>query len=61
MKFDPVKSLTNFYSESRRVLAVSIKPTNDEFMRTLKIVLLGVLVLGLLGFVISFIVGKIAS
>ena len=59
MKFDPVGSLRSFYANARHILGVSGKPSNDEFMRTLKVVLLGAIALGLFGFIISLIVGLI--
>jgi protein translocase SEC61 complex gamma subunit len=36
-------------------MSVSYKPTHDEFMRTLKIVVLGIVILGFMGFIIAMI------
>ena len=55
MEINIAKSLSSFWGDAKRVIAVSIRPTSEEFRRTLKIVLLGVLVLGILGFGISII------
>lgn len=59
MAFDPVASITRFYSDARHILSVSNKPSNDEFKRTLKVVLFGTIALGIFGFVISILVGLI--
>ncbi len=59
MAFDPITSIRRFYSDARHILSVSNKPSNDEFKRTLKVVLFGTIALGIFGFVISLIVGLI--
>ncbi|MGA3020587.1 MAG: protein translocase SEC61 complex subunit gamma [Candidatus Micrarchaeales archaeon] len=59
LNFNPVQKLKQFYDDSKRLLSVSYKPSNEEFKRTLKIVLFCTLILGVVGFVISIIVGLI--
>jgi protein translocase SEC61 complex gamma subunit len=59
MAFDPITSIKRFLSDSKHILSISNKPSNDEFKRTLKVVLFGTLVLGIFGFIISLIVGLI--
>lgn len=49
-KLDEVKE---FYQKSKRVWSVLKKPTKDEFNRIAKISGMGVLIIGLLGFLIS--------
>ena len=61
MAFDPIKSTKKFLSDARHILSISNKPSNEEFMRTLKVVLLGTLALGVFGFAISLIVGLIVG
>ena len=61
MKVDIVGSLRRFYSDSRHVMSVSYRPDVDTFVRTLKIVLLGALALGVIGLVIAIIIGAITS
>ena len=58
---DIVKSLRDFYSNSKHVLGVSYKPDIETFKRTLKVVMLGILVIGALGFVISVIITFITT
>lgn len=41
-------------------MSVSYKPDMDTFRKTMKVVLLGTLLLGAIGFVISLIIGFIA-
>lgn len=59
MKFNPIKSVAQFWTDSIHILSISNKPSTDEFKRTLKVVLLGALALGTFGFIISFVVGLI--
>mgnify|MGYP001626328249 CR=1 FL=1 len=55
MNLNPITGIKRFYEESKHIMSVSYKPTHDEFMRTLKIVLLGILILGAMGFIIAMI------
>jgi len=54
---DIVKSIKEFYLNSKRVINVSYKPTNDVFKRTLKIVVIGILIIGAMGYIISTLIG----
>ncbi len=60
MNLNIVSRLRTFYSNSKHVMSVSYKPDMDTFRKTMKVVLLGTLLLGAIGFVISLIVGFIA-
>jgi protein translocase SEC61 complex gamma subunit len=60
MKIDAHKKVKDFYHNSKRVLQISSKPHPEGFKRTLKIVLLGILALGVLGYVISYIISLLA-
>ncbi|MGC8629257.1 MAG: protein translocase SEC61 complex subunit gamma [Candidatus Micrarchaeia archaeon] len=55
MNLNPISATKRFYEEAKHILNVSYKPTHEEFMRTLKIVLFGTLLLGIMGFVIALI------
>ncbi len=59
MQLNPIPVLQQFYENSKRLLSISYKPSTSEFIRTLKIVLLGTLILGIMGYIISLIVGLI--
>ncbi|MEM3839109.1 MAG: protein translocase SEC61 complex subunit gamma [Candidatus Micrarchaeaceae archaeon] len=60
MSFTPIKSLKEFYADSKHILSVSYKPDRDTFMRTTKIVVFGIIILGVMGFVIYEIITLIA-
>ena len=47
--------LGTFLKESRRVLKVTKKPTTDEYKQVGKIVLLGMIIIGVIGFIITII------
>lgn len=51
--------IMDFLADSKRVLEISYKPDSVTFMRTIKIVLIGTIILGVLGFIIAEIVGVI--
>ena len=53
------KKIKEFISNSRHVMAVSYRPDAETFKRTLKVVLIGTLILGILGFTISEIISFI--
>lgn len=60
MAFNPIKSLREFYADAKHVLSVSYRPDRDTFMRTVKIVVVGILILGVLGFIIFELIGLVA-
>lgn len=51
------KRLKEFYESSKHVLSISYKPGMSDFKRTIKIVLYGTIIMGILGYIISLIVG----
>ncbi|MEM3181281.1 MAG: protein translocase SEC61 complex subunit gamma [Candidatus Micrarchaeaceae archaeon] len=59
MNFNPISGFKHFYEESKHIMNVSYKPTHAEFMRTLKIVTIGVIILGVIGFIIAIIIGAL--
>ncbi len=61
MNFNVIGKLKGFISNSRHVLSVSYKPSTEAFMRTMKVVLLGTILLGIVGFAISIIITFITS
>ena len=52
VKLNPIKSFKSFWADAKHVLSVSYRPDIDTFRRTLKVVIIGVLVLGILGFIV---------
>ena len=51
-----MSKLTVFIKECRRVLAVTKKPTKEEYISIVKVTGLGILAVGLLGFIINLII-----
>lgn len=60
MNLNPIPKLRQFLDDSKRMLSISYKPSSHEFKRTLKVVLFGTIILGILGYLISIIVALIA-
>ena len=51
-----VQRLKTFIDNSKHVLSISYKPTNQEFKRSAKLIIIGILIIGAIGFVIGLIV-----
>ncbi len=51
-----ISNLQSFITNARHILYVSYKPGTDRFKRTAKIIILGIAVIGLAGFVIAIII-----
>ncbi|MEM0201156.1 MAG: protein translocase SEC61 complex subunit gamma [Candidatus Micrarchaeaceae archaeon] len=60
MKLNISSRLKSFYSNSKHVMSVSYKPDIDTFRKTIKVVLIGTILLGVIGLIISLIIGVIA-
>lgn len=45
-----------FIDNSRRILNISYKPSNDEFRKTAKVILLGIILIGVIGFIIGLVI-----
>jgi protein transport protein SEC61 subunit gamma-like protein len=52
-----VDQIKDFIHKSIRVLRVSYRPTTEEFYTTLKITGLGMILIGLIGYILSVIFG----
>jgi len=52
---NPVEMLTNFVADARRIFTVSKKPTMEEYKRMVTIVGLGIIVIGILAFIVYMI------
>lgn len=55
MKLNPIPKLRNFLVQCRRVLLVSSKPDKDEFKLSTKITAIGMVIIGIVGFIIFMI------
>ncbi|MDE1846353.1 MAG: protein translocase SEC61 complex subunit gamma [Candidatus Micrarchaeota archaeon] len=51
----------SFFANAKHVINISYKPTAAHFTKTMKIVLIGTLIVGILGFVVSSIVNLVLT
>ena len=61
MNLDIAGSLKSFINNSRHILYVSYKPSQERFNRTAKIIIIGILVIGILGLVIAILVSLLTT
>ena len=61
MNINPMPKLRVFFTNSKHILNISYKPSNDEFNKSARIIILGILVIGGLGFIISLIIGYLSG
>ncbi len=61
MNMDVIGSLKSFIDNSRRVLNISYKPTNDEFRKSAKMIIISILIIGAAGFIIGIIVSLLIT
>ena len=50
-----IYKIKNWYNEYKRILTVTKKPTKEEFIAIVKVSGLGILVIGIIGFMIQMI------
>jgi protein transport protein SEC61 subunit gamma and related proteins len=50
-----INNLKNFFASSRRILNISQKPTTKEFWFMAKIIALGIVVIGIIGYLVKLI------
>ncbi len=53
--------IRGFMENAKHVMHISYRPTSHEFNMSARIVILGILIVGILGFIISLIVGFITG
>ena len=51
----------NFIDNSRHVLNISYRPTNEEFKKSAKMIIISILIIGVAGFIIGIIVSLITT
>ncbi|MCL5412317.1 MAG: protein translocase SEC61 complex subunit gamma [Candidatus Marsarchaeota archaeon] len=61
MKLNISGRLREFFKNARHVTNISYRPTNDEFKSSAKIIILGIILIGLIGFIIAVLVSLIIS
>lgn len=61
MKLSFLPDFKSFFANAKHVINISYKPSVEHFTKTLKIVLLGTLIVGILGFVVSSIINLLLT
>lgn len=61
VSIDVIGKLRKFIENSKHVLSISYKPTNAQFKKSAKLVIVGILLMGLIGFIISILVSLAIS
>ncbi|MGC8571790.1 MAG: protein translocase SEC61 complex subunit gamma [Candidatus Micrarchaeia archaeon] len=55
------KKINDFIENSKHIINISYKPTKEEFNKAIKLTLLGIILIGLIGFIISVIISFITG
>ena len=58
---DILGSFKKFRNNSRHVLSISYKPTSDEFSKAAKLIIFGILLIGVVGFIIAIVISLIIT
>jgi len=61
MRFNWGTKLKAFMENAKHVMHISYKPNVQEFSKTAKVIILGILIIGVLGFLISIVVSFISG
>ncbi len=56
-----VKKIKEFFESAKRILLIAKKPTNKEYWAMAKIVGLGMVIIGLIGFIVRLIMNLISG
>ncbi len=56
-----ITNFTNFITNARHILYVSYKPSEDRYKKTAKVILIGVVTIGLVGFIIAIIISLLVA
>jgi protein translocase SEC61 complex gamma subunit len=47
--------VAKFFSDSKRIFVVSRKPTKEEYQRMLLVIVIGIVIIGIIGFLVQLI------
>ncbi|MGI0100563.1 MAG: protein translocase SEC61 complex subunit gamma [Candidatus Micrarchaeaceae archaeon] len=61
MKIDIAGSFKKFINNSKHVMSISYKPTADEFNKAARLIIFGILLIGVIGFILSIIISLIIT
>ncbi len=54
-------SFKKFIDNSRHVMSISYKPTNQEFNKAARLIIFGILLIGAIGFVIAILISLVIT
>ena len=55
------KSFNRFMDNSKHVMGISYKPGRDEFSKAAKLIIFGILLIGVVGFVLAIVISLIIT
>lgn len=58
---DIIGKLRKFIDNSKHVLSISYKPTNEEYRKAAKLIVFGILLMGMVGFLIAVAVSLVIT
>jgi protein translocase SEC61 complex gamma subunit len=58
---DVIQKLKKFIENSGHVIRISYRPTKEEFNKSAKLIIIGILLIGFLGFIIAILVSLIIT
>jgi protein translocase SEC61 complex gamma subunit len=56
-----LENLRKFADNCRHVLSISYKPSSEEFDKSAKLIIIGILLMGLLGFMVAVVISYIIT
>lgn len=54
-------SFKKFWTNSKHVMSISYKPTRDEFSKAAKLIIFGILLMGVIGFILAIVISLIIT
>ena len=54
-------NLKKFIDNCRHVLSISYKPSREEFSKSAKLIIIGILLMGLLGFMVAVVISYVIT
>lgn len=54
-------SIKKFITNARHVMSISYKPTRDEYNKAAKLIIFGILVVGVMGFLVAILISLIIT
>ena len=56
-----IDNLKKFIDNCRHVLSISYKPSREEFDKSAKLIIIGILLMGLLGFMVAVVISYVIT